>query len=146
MEIFLTATTEAGKRFYQNFNDKGKVVMLNLLKYKKESCYDNLESIKPANQLSGEEAFKLYLDVTLPLLKKAGSRILFYGKCGSFVIGPEQEKWDAVLLVEHESVSKFMQFAQDKEYLKTAGHRTAALDDSRLLPVSECDLESYSEC
>jgi hypothetical protein len=30
-----------------------------------------------------------------------------------------------------------MEFAQDKEYLKTAGHRTAALEDSRLLPIEE---------
>jgi len=140
MENFLTATTEAGKRFYQDFHDKGKVVMLNLLKYKKEACYDNLESIKPANQLSGEEAYKLYLDVTFPLLKKAGSRILFYGKCGSFVIGPEQEKWDAILLVEHESVVKFMAFAQSKEYLEIAGHRSAALEDSRLLPINKGEL------
>lgn len=30
-----------------------------------------------------------------------------------------------------------MEFAQSKDYLKHAGHRTAALEDSRLLPISE---------
>jgi hypothetical protein len=30
-----------------------------------------------------------------------------------------------------------MELIQDKEYLKTSGHRTAALKDSRLLPISE---------
>lgn len=30
-----------------------------------------------------------------------------------------------------------MEFAQNEDYLKYAGHRTAALEDSRLLPTSE---------
>jgi hypothetical protein len=38
----------------------------------------------------------------------------------------------AVLLVEHESVLKFMEFAQNPAYLKKAGNRTATLEDSRL--------------
>lgn len=52
-----------------------------------------------------------------------------------FLIGPSDELWDKVLLVEHESVARFMAFAQDEAYLKYAGHRTASLDDSRLLPI-----------
>jgi hypothetical protein len=36
--------------------------------------------------------------------------------------------------VEHESVAKFMQFAQNKIYLKGIEHRIAALADARLLP------------
>ncbi len=32
-----------------------------------------------------------------------------------------------------------MAFAQNDKYLKTTGHRTAALLDSRLLPMSELD-------
>lgn len=40
-------------------------------------------------------------------------------------------------LVEHESVLKFMEFAQNEDYLKKAGHRTAASEDSRLLPTIE---------
>jgi hypothetical protein len=62
---------------------------------------------------------------------------MYYGKSKNFLIGPDTEKWDAVQLVEHESVLKFMEFAQNEDYLKNAGHRTAALDDSRLLPSSE---------
>jgi len=55
----------------------------------------------------------------------------------NFLIGPEHEAWDAILLVEHESVEKFIAFSQNKDYLKNAGHRTAALEDSRLLPITE---------
>ncbi|MDN5217276.1 DUF1330 domain-containing protein [Fulvivirgaceae bacterium BMA12] len=137
MEKHLSATPESGKRFYQDFHDKGKVVMLNLLKFKSKADYRNFESLKPDHEITGEEAYELYMDKTLPELTKAGSRVLFYGNSKSFLIGPEFENWDAVLLVEHESVAKFIAFAQNEDYLKNAGHRTAALEDSRLLPISE---------
>lgn len=142
MEKYLDATSESGKRFYQDFHNQGKVVMLNLLKFKAKANYMNLESIAPDSEITGEEAYQRYMESTLPELKKVGSRIIFYGNSKSFLIGPDAEKWDAVLLVEHQSVTKFMEFAQDKDYLNIAGHRTAALEDSRLLPISESN--SYS--
>lgn len=137
MKQHLMVTPEAGKKFYLDFSQKGKVVMLNLLRFKLKADYSSLDSIAPENQISGREAYDLYMEATLPHLEKAGSQVLFYGDSKNFVIGPEQEEWDAVLLVEYESVLKFMEFARDKEYLKTSGHRTAALEDSRLLPISE---------
>lgn len=111
--------------------------MLNLLKFKEEADYSNFEELRPASKISGEEAYKLYMKATLPILLKAGGRVIYSGKCGSFLIGPEAEQWDLILLVEQESVAKFMAFAKDEEYLKTMGHRTAALQDSRLLPSVE---------
>ena len=137
MSKHIDASPEAGIEFYQNFHDKGKVVMLNLLKFRVTADYTNLEELKPTKNISGEEAYQLYMDSTLPELEKAGSRIFYFGKSRNFLIGPDSEKWDAVLLVEHESVLKFMEFAQNPAYLKKAGHRTAALEDSRLLPTNE---------
>ena len=137
MNKHIDVSPEAGKEFYQNFHDKGKVVMLNLLKFRATANYTNLEALKPDKEISGEEAYQLYMDGTLPELEKAGSRIIYFGKSRNFLIGPDSEQWDAVLLVEHESVLKFMEFAQNPDYLKIAGHRTAALEDSRLLPTNE---------
>jgi uncharacterized protein (DUF1330 family) len=137
MRKYMEASPEAGKEFYQHFHNKGKVVMLNLLKFRATADYTNLGALKPAEEISGEEAYQLYMKSTLPELEKAGSRVIYYGKSKSFLIGPDTEKWDAVLLVEHESVSRFMEFVQNGDYLKNAGHRTAALVDSRLLPTNE---------
>ncbi|WP_372758039.1 DUF1330 domain-containing protein [Mariniflexile sp.] len=137
MSKHIDASPEAGKEFYQNFHGKGKVVMLNLLKFRVTADYTNLEELKPIKNISGEEAYQLYLNSTLPELEKAGSRIIYFGKSRNFLIGPDSEKWHAVLLVEHESVLKFMEFAQSPDYQKKAGHRTAALEDSRLLPTNE---------
>lgn len=137
MSNYMDVTLDAGKDFYQNFHDKGKIVMLNLLKFRQKADYSNLEDLRPEVEILGEEAYRLYMECTLPEIEKAGSRILYYGKSKNFLIGPDTIRWDAVLLVEHESVMKFMEFAQNEAYLKTAGHRTAALEDSRLLPSYE---------
>ena len=137
MSKYIDASPEAGKEFYKNFHDRGKVVMLNLLKFRATADYSGIEELKPTKEISGEEAYKLYMKTTLPELEKAGSRIIYFGKSQNVLIGPDSEKWDAILLVEHESVLKFMEFAQNPDYLKNAGHRTAALEDSRLLPTNE---------
>lgn len=134
MTSYLEATPEAGKAFYQRYHQKGPVTMLNLLRFRKEADYTDLEQLKPAGKISGEEAYELYMKHTFPLLKEVGSRVIYYGKSKDFLIGPSEEKWDAILLVEHKSVEKFISFSQNLEYLKTAGHRMAGLEDSRLLP------------
>ncbi len=134
MSKYIDATPEAGKLFYQAFHDKGKVVMLNLLRFRSKADYSNSEHLKPEGEISGEEAYRLYMKYTRPVLKQVGSRVIYYGTSESFLIGPQSEKWDAILVIEHASVTKFMEFVQNKDYLKTAGHRSAALEDSRLLP------------
>jgi hypothetical protein len=41
------------------------------------------------------------------------------------------------MLVRQKSVDSFLAFASHEGYLSGIGHRTAALEDSRLLPLSE---------
>ena len=41
------------------------------------------------------------------------------------------------MLVRQKSLSDFMAFASNQEYLAGIGHRTAALEDSRLLQLVE---------
>lgn len=74
---------------------------------------------------------------TLPHLEASGGRVLFFGRSGNFLIGPQHERWDAALLVQQSSVAAFMAFASHEPYLAGLGHRTAALEDSRLLPLEQ---------
>jgi len=111
--------------------------MLNLLRFREFADYPEIPELAPKETISGEEAYQLYIKHTLPHLEKSGGEILFMGNSGHFLIGPPHERWDAVLLIRQQSVESFMAFAQDKEYLKGIGHRTAALEDSRLLPIVE---------
>ena len=134
-EFYLSASPEAGKAFYQAFSGKGPIVMLNLMRFREVANYQGVEHLQPENPISGQEAYEAYMEHTVPHLLEAGSEVLFNGQGGDYLIGPLGQGWDRVLLVRHQSVEKFMAFAQNPDYLHTAGHRTAALEDSRLLPM-----------
>lgn len=133
-ETYIHPTQEAGKAFVQQ-QIKGEIVMLNLLRYREVADYSASEELAPAAAISGEEAYRHYMKHTSPLLQKAGSSVIYAGKASAALIGPADENWDLMLLVKHKSVEAFLAFANDPEYLKTAGHRTAALADSRLIPI-----------
>ena len=137
MSTYTEASPEAGMHFYRNFQNKGNIVMLNLLKFKTTADYTNFEALKPATPISGKEAYLLYLNCMKPKFKTLGSHMLYLGSCQNFLIGPEWEQWDAILMVEHESLKTFTTLSKSKTYLNYVGHRFAALEDSRLLPSSE---------
>jgi hypothetical protein len=132
----LEATQEAGREFFSR-NIQGPVVMLNLMRFRTVADYSNAPHLAPSTQISGEAAYKLYMDHTLPFLTKSGGEVLFYGSGGRFLIGPSDERWDAAMLVRQASLASFLAFASDQSYLLGMGHRTAALEDSRLLPLVE---------
>jgi hypothetical protein len=77
------------------------------------------------------------MEHTLPHLKQPGGEVLFFGRGGEFLIGPSDERWDAAMLVRQANVASFLEFASNQEYLSGLGHRLAALEDSRLLPLVE---------
>lgn len=137
---YIDATQEAGKAFYQR-QIPGPIVLLNLLRFREVADYSHHPGLAPPQPISGREAYQLYMTEVLPLLKQAGSEVLFSGRGGNLLIGPPEAVWDLVLLVQHQSVKKFLEFAADQAYLRIAGHRTAALEDSRLLPIKETALD-----
>ena len=135
-KTYFEPTQEAGRQFFSR-NIQGPVVMLNLMRFRSVADYSAAPEMAPASPISGEAAYKLYMDHTLPFLLKSGGDVLFYGKGGSFLIGPTDEWWDAAMLVRQASLAAFLAFASDREYLLGMAHRTAALEDSRLLPLME---------
>jgi uncharacterized protein (DUF1330 family) len=133
---YIDVTEEAGKRFFSK-PQSGPIIMLNLLKYREEADYAEHPDLDPGNPISGKKAYDLYMKHTLPLLKEAGSSLIFMGRPDYFLIGPQDVKYDLMLLVKHESAVRFLEFATNPAYKAIQGHRTAALIDSRLLPVKE---------
>lgn len=135
-QSYLDATQDQGRDFLMQ-QLKGEIVMLNLLKFRDQADYTNSPELAAPKPISGKEAYDLYMRNTSPLLEKSGGKVLFFGQSNQFLIGPNDEQWDIVMLVQHKSVDVFMAFASDEAYLKGVGHRTAALADSRLLPIQE---------
>ena len=114
----------------------GPVVMLNLLRLRQTADYSADPDLAPPAPISGREAFHRYIDHTISHLEATGGSLLFLGDGGPWLIGPETERWDLAMLVKQASVEAFMAFASHEPYLKCMGHRTAAIEDSRLLPLA----------
>ncbi|WP_428267005.1 DUF1330 domain-containing protein [Haliangium sp.] len=135
-ETHLRARDEAIRRF-RAAGIEGSVVMLNLLAFRPVADYSDMPELAPPAPITGAEAYRRYRDHVRPYLQRAGSELLFTGRGGSYLIGPEHERWDWVTLVRHRSVEAFLGFDDDPGYRAGRGHRTAALADFRLLPVLE---------
>ncbi len=113
----------------------GEFVALNLLRLRAIADYSAAPELAPSSPMTGAEAFRLYIDHTLPYLRESGGDLLFLGEGGAFLIGPQDERWDMAMLVRQQSVTTFLSFASHRAYLAGIGHRTAAVEDSRLLAL-----------
>ncbi|QIH34574.1 DUF1330 domain-containing protein [Sphingobacterium sp. DR205] len=133
-KTYLYPTYEAGRDLMLK-NIQGSIVNLNLIHLKEIADYSEFPEIAPAGQISGYEAFMLYVELAKPFLEEGGGEILFIGKGDRFLIGPQDEQWDVCMLVRQKSISDFFAFEQDPNYMKITGHRSAAILDSRLLPL-----------
>lgn len=132
----LDPTQRAGWQFMQR-GIEGPVIMLNLLRLRVQADYSAHPELAPAQPVSGAEAFDRYIRHTLPFLRESGGDLTLLATGGPWLIGPEDERWDLAMLVRQASVASFLAFAGHREYLAGIGHRTAALEDSRLLPLAE---------
>ncbi len=138
---YLEVTQEAGRDFLLR-GIQGEVVMLNLLRFRGVADYSAAPELEPDEPISGRRAYELYMDHTLPFLQESGGRLDLVAEGAGFLIGPSDERWDLALLVRHHSVATFMAFAENEAYLTGMGHRLAAIEDSRLLPLIPSDASS----
>lgn len=135
MTAYLEPTQEAGRVFVMR-GIEGPVVMLNLLRLRKVADYAHAPDLAPAEPITGAQAFDRYIEHTLPFLTASGGELLFLGEAGPFLIGPMEERWDLAMLVRQASTEAFLSFPDDAAYMAGLAHRTAALVDSRLLPLA----------
>ncbi len=139
MPTYLEPSWEAGRDLVRR-GIPGEVVMLNLLRLRPVADYAATPELAPGGPISGAEAFERYVAHTRPHLEASGGSLLFLAEGGPLLIGPQTERWDRVMLVRQRSVQDFIAFAGDLAYLAGLGHRTAAVADSRLLPLVESPL------
>lgn len=133
-ERFVDATDENGRLVFERAID-GPVIMLNLLRFRAVADYTAAPDLAPDEPISGREAYRVYMAHTTPFLEAEGGRLRMMAEGGHPLIGPVDERWDLVLLVEYPHLERLMSMAQNDAYLAGLGHRTAALEDSRLVPL-----------
>lgn len=133
---YLDVTQEAGAALFRR-DIQGAIVMLNLLRFREVADYSATPELAPSEPISGRAAYQKYIDLTLSFLTESGGEIVLIGDGGQYLIGPQDERWDVVMLIRQNSLQDFMSFSSNAEYQRVLGHRTAALEDSRLLPLVE---------
>ncbi len=109
--------------------------MLNLLRFRDRADYEAHPELAPDTTISGRQAYERYVRHTQPHLEAVGGSVIFVGDALPFLVGPTDETWDAAMLVRHASLDTFLGMANHPGCMEGAGHRLAALEDSRLLPI-----------
>ena len=135
-DAYLEVGDAAGAAFFHR-GIAGAVVMLNLLRFRDIADHGATPALAGGGAVSGRVAFDRYIAHTLPFLRASGGDLVLLAEGGPWLIGPPGERWDMAMLVRQASVAVFMAWNADPAYLAGFGHRTAALADSRLLPLVE---------
>ncbi|WP_428487735.1 hypothetical protein [Rhodopila sp.] len=109
------------------------IVMLNMLRYREHADYGDRTDVAPC---SGREAFLQRYSPLVRQIMGEGSRLVWLGHVLAPVVAPADEPWDDIALVEYPSFAAFRRLTEHPRYLAEAAfHRTAALEDSRLIAM-----------
>jgi uncharacterized protein (DUF1330 family) len=115
-------------RAFRDHPRSGPVQMLNLVKFRARAAYED------GRVATGAEAYDAYGRESGPIFRGLGGRIVWSGRPEVMVIGPETgEDWDIAFIAEYPSVDAFVAMIRDPDYQKAAQHRTAAVENSRLI-------------
>ena len=112
------------------------IVMLNLLRFRAVADYAEHPDLAPTEPISGADAYQRYGEAVQPHLSEVGASVQYLATCGSTVIGPTDEQWDSIILVRYPNPAAFIGMVTKPAYQALSGHRTAALEDSRLVPTT----------
>ena len=99
--------------------EKGPVVMLNLLKFKR---------VVKGETGSGEDAYRRYGDTAVAMIEERGGHVLWQGRSDQILIGDPAEDWDTVALVEYPSRQSFIEMVSNPDYMKVHEFREAGLE------------------
>ena len=108
------------------------VVMLNLLRFREQA-----EAGQGVDGLSGKEAYREYGRRFDALHPRFGGTPIWMGKPHAVLIGEEGESWDLAILVRYPARERFVTMLADPDYVAIAPLRAAALEDSRLVEMSQ---------
>jgi len=120
------------QKFVAGMDDESPIVMINLLRYRDRASYPPAST---AQACSGREAYQRYAARVMPMLAEVGGKVLWLGDAQHTLIGPEGEQWHDAILVQYPSRKAFFTMVTRADYQEAAVHRSAALDDSRLIPT-----------
>ncbi|HEV2611834.1 MAG TPA: DUF1330 domain-containing protein [Noviherbaspirillum sp.] len=123
-------TSDSVKQLVAKVPSDVPVVMLNLLRFRDQAVYP-ADKAEPAR--TGREAYAEYGRQIQPHLDRVGGKVIWQGEGKHAFIAPPDESWDEVLLVQYPSRDAFLSMLMSPDYQAITFHRTAALEDARLV-------------
>ena len=105
-------------------DDHGKpIYMVNAVKFREKAEYPDGR----ASDISGAEAWSLYVEGTRPHIEAMGGGIAFMGDIERLLIGDVEEMWDQIVIVNFPSRSAMAEFVTSETYAEILPHRLAGL-------------------
>ncbi|OXE37331.1 MAG: DUF1330 domain-containing protein [Phenylobacterium zucineum] len=128
---YIDPDREAWAQFRHLAGDQ-PIHMLNLVKVKALATYPE-DHPDFGKGITGLEAYRAYGRTTAHIFNRVGGRQIWAGRPQMMVTGPQSEAWDICFIAEYPSPSAFIAMVRDPEYRELVKHRTAGVEDSRLL-------------
>jgi hypothetical protein len=137
--VFILPTQESAQDMMRRL-PPGPFVMLNLYRLRDVADYSAHPELAPATRVSGRELFDRYAAGMEQHLAAIGAKRVFLADGGSCLIGPSDERWDVVQIVQYPSLEAFLTLMSKEEIQADLPHRFAMLEDSRVIPMIERSL------
>ncbi len=121
--------TDLNSELLRSLPDEGPVVMVNLVRFRKESLDGNG---------SGWDAYLRYGLADIPLRKKVGGIILWTGHVETAALGEQSAApWDWVALVSYPSKAAFLEMMTSPEYQLINEDRENGVEEMVILSATE---------
>jgi uncharacterized protein (DUF1330 family) len=114
---------EAQMKGFAEPDDGSAIYMVNLLKYREKAQYDDGRE----TDLTGREAYYLYLEGVSKCLEKVGGGTSFGGAVKRLTLGEVEDLWDDVLIARYPNRTAMLQMMQLPEMQEIGQHRAAGL-------------------
>ncbi|MDO9336811.1 MAG: DUF1330 domain-containing protein [Caulobacter sp.] len=108
------------------------IQMLNLVRLRSLAEYPT-DHPNHGNGLSGLEAYRAYGRESAEVFARVGGRQIWAGRPETVVTGPPDERWDLAFIAEYPGGRAFLAMVTDPAYREIVKHRTAGVEDSRLM-------------
>ena len=109
------------------------IAMINLLKFKEKAEYKDGRD----TDLTGEQAYTIYMKEVIEHLKKVGGEVSFGGSINRLMLGEVEELWDKAFIAKYPSRKAMLKMITDPDYLESNKHREAGLAGQLNIEVKE---------
>lgn len=111
------------------------IQMLNLVRLKPLAEYPQ-DHPNHGKGLTGLEAYRAYGRESAEVFGRVGGKQIWAGRPETVVTGPADERWDLAFIAEYPGGGAFLAMVTDPAYREIVKHRTAGVEDSRLIRLA----------